>query len=1374
MIRECRAAALAGGMRGVMSKVKKTVKRIWETRFVTVPVVLALLLMVVGFVGYEYIKQTNAQTYSSYDSIPSSRTINGRVYTEDNPCRIVEVVPTGGTAQATWGWAVGGKSMPISIEDLDILYHTVGGSSYTCAFTDAVYKHYGSCKWTGTTVAGAGADKLETAKREMTQAFATTYNATFSRGDYRVGGYMLQELADGRYGSVTNWGASWVADGGWLGEFFYPNGDGTYTKTLDRNFLAHAFFEGTLYDSEAGEYVNAIEHAIDQYSDMTNKMVVQVVEADKLTKEIIDSADMVYIDSKCHNGATVTANDKFVELCNNNGLGSGGVTAGLTKTYSKATIKSGIEFSDTIAMYLYMQSATNDLAISVDTSALGESGGGFKFNCVALGIETDTFISEYAFKQNGENSYVGTNGRSYIDASGNWVIEQNDWTQNGGKLTWSYDMFVQSHGNYIHYPYYNGTTDSAVVVDSNGNLQDLGYSTDTMHKNIFAYKGSNQLDMSLLWDNASMNEGSRADVEDARSIFENSSVAYRQCMQYIMGLFGNNNKNDVRVAEVQPWGKYRYNTEDGARKILTMIGVGYDNDHISLAKSYDETDTNGNNTGYTVFEMQCYTEVGGRYYEADLYYVRIRSMSMNAFNGITEDLASTFDLIIMDSYDPDQYIQLTSASNNTLAQYIGAVNVGKAGKTVRTMSGNDLTDKMSERLYDYICTGMPIYFSRELYYGDVDTIDASATNLKSFSWTQLSTRLKADGKGQSNIITISGTIGATGDPDYKNFKCTSTARLQSKVDFSIVSPSPYVAEDASSLYAPANVKFVIKLLSEVEAGSTIKLYVDRNADALYNDDNSSALRELYAEIAVGSTITTGNYTINLDISGGTLPDTWFGYFKFKVEITSPKGIKSSQESAFALKPNKERTVYVLQVYNNKNGGGYNDTTASTLRMTSGTVFDDAFSAIYDITNMKLEVDVMDTVEFTAAVKENPDYLRPYSIVVMGFCDSYGKEGNPLTDQDVIDVLKDYVSENKSILFTHDCMTYSYSSGSDTLTENNMTLQMTEPIGMQGSGKLTNRLLMRLGGGFMSTFKDIAKSNGTKYTSKVDKLNWGQITEYPYAISSSIDVGETHEQFYRLNLEKIDTYDDDTGAVMSGVYNSYVTTWFTLGDDGSHTESNYYSLTGQDAINNYYIYSKGNITYTSAGHSQVDASGTITDEMRLFVNTLVRSIIVSVDPPTVEVTNGALVDTDEYEIIGRPGYYAEDGTWNSTTTSTEEGVAGTWNPASGIPLKFVVKDDIMAAGAAFAKGSIYVDVNNNGKYDAGTDYLLKEYGYGELLNETEVTEDIAALAQAAGCLNEVGNLYTSNQLKIGIKAENTVKTSAQAYARYIRRKYFDLG
>lgn len=138
------------------------------------------------------------------------------------------------------------------------------------------------------------------------------------------------------------------------------------------------------------------------------------------------------------------------------------------------------------------------------------------------------------------------------------------------------------------------------------------------------------------------------------------------------------------------------------------------------------------------------------------------------------------------------------------------------------------------------------------------------------------------------------------------------------------------------------------------------------------------------------------------------------------------------------------------------------------------------------------------------------------------------------------------------------------------------------------------------------------SNNSGETTLAQRLNKGQITEYPYKISENIKVAPTHAQWYLLNLEDKD-----------------VTVWYTLGYDGENLASIPTGVSPYDAANNYYIYSKGNIFYSGVGHDTVNGDM----EAKLFVNTMIAAYRASYEPPVIEVTNEEVVyiDENQYEI-----------------------------------------------------------------------------------------------------------------------------------------------
>ena len=133
------------------------------------------------------------------------------------------------------------------------------------------------------------------------------------------------------------------------------------------------------------------------------------------------------------------------------------------------------------------------------------------------------------------------------------------------------------------------------------------------------------------------------------------------------------------------------------------------------------------------------------------------------------------------------------------------------------------------------------------------------------------------------------------------------------------------------------------------------------------------------------------------------------------------------------------------------------------------------------------------------------------------------------------------------------------------------------------------------------------SNENNETNLAQKLNKGQITQYPYTISDNLKVTNTHVQYHELNLEE-----------------PGVTVWFTLEDTKPNGWNNnrgmgntpiMYGITPHYASCNYYIYSKGNIFYSGVGHRDV----TENEERKLFVNTMIAAYRPKADKPYVEVT-----------------------------------------------------------------------------------------------------------------------------------------------------------
>ena len=314
---------------------------------------------------------------------------------------------------------------------------------------------------------------------------------------------------------------------------------------------------------------------------------------------------------------------------------------------------------------------------------------------------------------------------------------------------------------------------------------------------------------------------------------------------------------------------------------------------------------------------------------------------------------------------------------------------------------------------------------------------------------------------------------------------------------------------------------------------------------------------------------------------------------------------------------------------------------------------------------------------TSLNKDGEDLLKDYTIVVLGFADAFDN----ITNTHALANLRDYIESGKAVLMTHDTIgQYSYTDENTDETESlfegddsdirravpimiddkiskgyMFTTAFRNIVGMDmyhvtvGKAKenlsyqqgYTNTIVTRYGvlpgydykndNNYIYKYNHRTKRTVSSLrTNAVNKINDGQITSYPYTIPDNLNVAETHAQYYLLDLEK---QDDTASSIDSG---GDVVVWYTLGQGTSkYSESDYFSVTGNDAANNYYIYSKGNVTYSGAGHSTM-SKAISEDELKLFVNTIIWSINSGNNAPQIKIENAVMTDDGIYEMYSLDG------------------------------------------------------------------------------------------------------------------------------------------
>ncbi len=133
--------------------------------------------------------------------------------------------------------------------------------------------------------------------------------------------------------------------------------------------------------------------------------------------------------------------------------------------------------------------------------------------------------------------------------------------------------------------------------------------------------------------------------------------------------------------------------------------------------------------------------------------------------------------------------------------------------------------------------------------------------------------------------------------------------------------------------------------------------------------------------------------------------------------------------------------------------------------------------------------------------------------------------------------------------------------------------------------------------------NITGSMANYETDIITMENEGQITKYPFNIEKAVindsftngrnnmKVSMTHLQYYQMNMSSDD-----------------LIVWYCLGHRSSRTEDDLYSFVPNDVANQYYIFTRGNITYSGCGHGGAPShwDDPTADEAKLFINTMIAA------------------------------------------------------------------------------------------------------------------------------------------------------------------------
>lgn len=1167
-------------------------------------------------------------------------------------------------------------------------------------------------------------------------------------------------------------------------------------------------------------------------TDMEDKIKLVVKKASDVTKEDIDNSDLVYINGKSHNTSIVNLyNSFYTDVL--------GIASNVDSSHTVWEL-GGNDLSAEVAMYLQMKSVVDRKAVIVGSTDKNIDGRGnysniARFALLQTAIDADVFISDFAYSEEEVGrKYKGlygdfridnttkVNGKNvetievYLDIETYYTDRGLSYEGNPGtkKLPFSATMFINDsvidnkygyapNGNNVgsKYPVYNATTinqdfltNSTFVFNSNNALTNS-------FANAEGYKSDYDGDGNYLGS-------SYGDAVFKLELEKNSDLVTPGIIKYILGAFGGgpdiiedvdgDGIADIRVLEIEPAGTYRYfdTSYDDKELICKIFGLYVDNLLI-----VDKTTEGVDATGKVKVD------------------IKIDHMSMNAFNGYTGDIRAEYDLVVLGAYDKDDI-----NNNDVSSRY----NTDSTDDKDDRIYNNDLTDKAYDKIYAYLDASMPMVIEADIYNRQ-DKAAAKNTNVYKL-----------------NNMALSKEFGSVLNVVVINTKTPSKDQMISRRVKYIVKPGVTVAPDgidnynansftASMLVAKDKLpQMVFKGRVSNASVFRMKIYVDRDCDSLFNEDYSSEDAELvfYGVDKMSRPVTDmkdnvlgvlfgdeaadegANVSIDEKDTGIVsspvkdedgkiigwdveikcpLPEALNGYMGWKVEvIDEDSGRVNINTGAFAVKNPVKKTVKVLQIGNSKDETGK---LLSNIDLSKGSAFDKLFDGVSDVTNLDLEVTSITKAEFNeikdekvSELQAKKNYLDNFSMLVMGLSDNYGKDA--VLSPDSRNAIAYYIDNGNSVLFTHDSLYYKNEADKEGL--NAFTAQFKPIIGMKDGYSLTEPLRMKLDGKY-SLFNSVNPSGTTRDTDKVTKLNKGEITEYPYTIDETITVATTHAQYFKLDLEDLKNPD--------GTDKDDVVVWYTLSatdtpggpkekSDTYKDLSKFYQATGQDAVNNYYVYSMGNITYSSAGHSPIGTSQT--SELKLFVNTFIRAILSGNSKPEIAYGNAVQESEHLYTKAIRNVYKGD-------TVALPAGYA--YDDLLEATISFKITDPDLVSGAQINQAFMFYDRNGNGVYDENEDInicwigvdasdkkiarftpyeaankpaksVMSGYMYGgtheldlwSILDDGEIDNSIQF---------EMANKLIRNELKIGIVAKDSKNATGFGVVQFVERKLHKL-
>ena len=640
---------------------------------------------------------------------------------------------------------------------------------------------------------------------------------------------------------------------------------------------------------------------------------------------------------------------------------------------------------------------------------------------------------------------------------------------------------------------------------------------------------------------------------------------------------------------------------------------------------YTFTESEANDGSFTEqFQVQVPDDDSGQAEILERDKIRVLEIYPNSIHNESE---SVNEMDVISRLWNDSDFEVTTISINRLISLKDDIN-GKydvvyfnGGEYTRNYAyehsyGSDITYLCAEKLIEYIESGQLCIFHTDVFSRNGTIYDTILKEkFRSYAYN-------ADYK---NVIVVNNGDKNNVIRNLKSLYQDIAQGMNPRPVLEIIdAPATYSADNTDPVSNRLTFSFkVYDPNTPMDDTLKVALYLDRNNDSLYDEKEIVFYQGAEGDRYTMEVKNGRSGTITYD-----MPQGLTGVYFWKLVVKDAQNAKTEYESVFRLKGN-EITVRLLQIKPDYNRS-VNSESDGKGNLSLKKKFDqwvDGQQYRRRVGEYEIIVDEITVQEFNGRAARDEIRLNGvYDMVVIGFNDNYTEAKDMNQDYsgalgpEAVELLEGFINTKQSVMFTHDTIHFTYNR--------DLTEKFGEAVGQvfqtDMEGRFAGIWTAGLAGSDLSVFqsdvnhgnREEAERNIKTYdphkhyqtintwpdlAQTVKPVNSSAVTLYPFILEggeyqnpNAMRVASTHYQWYKLNLEDPE-----------------VIPLFNLYKEGKDKFND-------DAMNNYYTYTKGTITYSGTGHKTDDNEKYPEFETKLFVNTAMKAYSIANHAPEVTI------------------------------------------------------------------------------------------------------------------------------------------------------------